>query len=122
MFNKGEVFLYNHFGTETQSAMIAHAILSAPLNSFLHKNEEVKGNAKELTKSDINKKFNVNFFDLYEFGKAEFLGFGLDLLPDELVSKIRLYNQEEMFKKWCVFKNSHNIIVVNPFHCDAHPI
>ncbi len=122
MFNEKEAHLYNHFGIEFKSVMVADALLNTSLSSFPYREEGIKGNARALTISDIGKKFNVNFFDLYEFGKAEFIGFGIDHLPVELTSKFQFYNRERMFKKWCVFKNSHNIIAVNPFHCDAHPI
>lgn len=122
MFNGKEVHLYNHFGIEFQSVMVADALLTAPLSSFPYKDEGIKGSARALNTSDVGKKFKVRFFDSYEFNVAEFIGFGLDCLPNELIAQIQFYSREEIFDKWCVFKNSKGTIAVNPFHCDADAI
>ena len=122
MFDKKEAHLYNQFGIEVQSIMTASAILTVPLSSFTHKEEYISGNARNLDELDIGKKFKVYFFDLYEFGTAEFIGFGLDVFPNDSIAKVQFYHHEELFSRWCVFKNSKDTIIVNPFHCDADPI
>jgi len=100
------------------------AALSIPLSRFKRTIGCTSGTARELTKNDIGKKFQVEILDPVKMGVCIFLGFEIDALPRSPL-KEKLRKSQDFYKGCLAFKKMGRnacIFLVRKQQCDVTPI